>query len=150
VEFRILGALEVVRNGEPVALPQQKGRALLAYLLLHANETVSTDAIVDAVSGEQPPKTVIASLQNSVSRLRKALGEEVLVSRPPGYMLRVERDRVDLHRAERLVAEARQAEGEERAEKLARALALWRGPALADLAYEPFSQIELPRPRSSE
>jgi DNA-binding SARP family transcriptional activator len=145
VEFRILGALEVVKQGRPLALPQQKARALLAYLILHANEAVSADVLVDAVWGAHPPKTVTASLQNYVSRLRKALGAEALISRPPGYLLRAEPDRIDLRRAERLVEQARQTDGDERADKLRQALALWRGPALADLAYEPFAQTELPR-----
>ena len=120
-------------------------RALLAFLLLHANEPVSSDRLIDEVWGPTPPKTAGASLQNYVSRLRKAIGAELLVSEPAGYMLRVDPERFDLARFERLTAEARGAEPRERAEKLRAALALWRGPALEDLAFEPFARDEIGR-----
>lgn len=120
-------------------------RALLAFLLLHANEPVSADRLVDEVWGPDPPKTAGASLQNYISRLRKAIGVDAVVSQPPGYMLRVDPERYDLARFERLTAEARRAEPRERAEKLRAALALWRGPALDDLAFEPFARDEVGR-----
>src|SRR5256885_7098803 len=120
-------------------------RALLAYLLLHANELVSSDRLIDEVWGPEPAKTATASLQNYVSRLRKAIGAELLVSQPPGYVLRVDPERFDLARFERLTAEARGVEPRERAEKLRAALALWRGPALEDLAFEPFARDEVGR-----
>jgi len=120
-------------------------RALLAFLLLHANEPVSTDRLIDEVWGPTPAKTASASLQNYVSRLRKAIGAELLLSEPAGYMLRVDPERFDLARFERLTAEARGAEPRERAEKLRAALALWRGPALEDLAFEPFARDEVGR-----
>ena len=145
MEFRILGPLEVVDGGGPLALQRHKSRGLLAYLVLHPNEVVSTDRLVDALWGEEAPPTAIASLHNSVSRLRKALGADVLVSQPPGYVLRVRPEQVDWIRFERLVDEARQADARERAEKLRAALALWRGPPLADLAFEPFAQADIGR-----
>jgi DNA-binding SARP family transcriptional activator len=145
VEFRVLGPLAVVEDGRPVRLDRQRMRALLAYLLLHANELVSTDRLIDEVWGNAPPKTANASLQNYISRLRKAIGAELIVSQPPGYVLRVDPERFDLARFERLTAEARGAEPRERAEKLRAALALWRGPALEDLAFEPFAQDEARR-----
>jgi DNA-binding SARP family transcriptional activator len=145
MEFRILGPLEVVQDDQPVRLDRQRLRAVLAYLLLHANEPVSADTLIDQVWGPEAPKTASASLQNYISRLRKALGPELLVSRPPGYLLRVDPERFDLARFERLAVEARTAEPRERAAKLRAALSLWRGRALEDLAFEPFAQEEARR-----
>jgi DNA-binding SARP family transcriptional activator len=126
-------------------MDRQRMRALLAFLLLHANEPVSSDRLIDEVWGPTPAKTAGASLQNYVSRLRKAIGAELLLSEPGGYLLRVDPERFDLARFERLTAEARGAEPRERAEKLRAALALWRGPALEDLAFEPFARDEVGR-----
>jgi DNA-binding SARP family transcriptional activator len=145
LEFRVLGPLEVVHDGRVVPLDRRRMRALLAFLLLHANELVSADRLIDEVWGPEPPKTAGASLQNYVSRLRKAIGADAVVSQPPGYVLRVDPARFDLARFERLTAEARGAEARERAEKLRAALALWRGPALDDLAFEPFARDEVGR-----
>jgi DNA-binding SARP family transcriptional activator len=145
MEFRILGPLEVVEDGRPVALERRRLRALLAFMLLNANEPVSADRLVDEVWGPDPPKTAAASLQNYVSRLRKALGAELIVSQPAGYLLRVDPERFDLARFERLAAEARGTAPRERAEKLRAALALWRGPPLDDLAFEPFARDEVGR-----
>src|SRR5580765_6460639 len=123
VEFRVLGPLEVVEDGRVVALDRRRLRALLAFLLLHANEPISSDRLIDEVWGPEPPKTASASLQNYVSRLRKAIGADLIVSQAPGYLLRVDPERFDLARFERLVAEARRAvEPRERAEKLRTAL----------------------------
>jgi DNA-binding SARP family transcriptional activator len=143
VNFRLLGPLEVVDDGGTIPLPRRKSRALLALLLLRANEVVSTDRLVDELWGERPPKTAIASLQNAVSRLRKTLGRDLIVSRPPGYELRMEPDQLDLARFQRLVAESRQADPAERSARLREALGLWRGEPLADLADEPFAQTEI-------
>jgi class 3 adenylate cyclase len=126
-------------------MERQRMRALLAFLLLHANEPVSSDRLIDEVWGPTPAKTAGASLQNYISRLRKAIGAELLLSEPGGYMLRVDPEQFDLARFERLTAEARGAEPRERAEKLRAALALWRGPALEDLAFEPFARDEVGR-----
>jgi DNA-binding SARP family transcriptional activator len=145
MEFRILGPLEVVEDGRPVSLERRRMRALLAFLLLHANELVSADRLIDEVWGPEPPKTAGASLQNYVSRLRKSIGAETVLSQPPGYVLRVDPERFDLARFERLTAEARRSEPRERAEKLRAALSLWRGPALDDLAFEPFARDEAGR-----
>src|SRR5215211_1168086 len=143
VEFRILGPLEVVAGGEVVPLGSRKARALLALLLLRVNEVVSTDRLLDDVWGERPPPT--ATLHNVVARLRKTLGSELIVSRPHGYMLQLAPDQLDLSRFERLVEEARGANRQGRAERLREALALWRGPALDDLAFEPFVELEAAR-----
>ncbi len=145
MEFRILGPLEVYDGQELVQLDRRKARALLAFFVLHANEPLSSDRLIDELWGEQPPKTVAASLQNYVSRLRKVVGPEVLVSRPPGYMLQIDAEQVDAHRFERLLDEARDADPSERASKLREALALWRGRPLEDLAYESFAETEIRR-----
>src|SRR5436190_17183269 len=146
MEFRILGPLEVVESGRKIELGRRRLRALLAFLLLHANEPISSDRLIDEVWGPDPPKTAGASLQNYVSRLRKAIGADAVVSQPPGYVLRVDPERFDLARFKRLSAEGRGApEARERAEKLRAALALWRGPALDDLAFEPFARDEVGR-----
>ncbi len=145
MEFRILGPLEVVHEDRPLPLGGMKLRGLLAMLLLHANEVVSVDRLIGALWGEPPPATAVASLQNRVSELRKLLGREALATHPPGYLLRVEPGQLDLELFERLRAEARGADPEQAASKLREALALWRGPALADLALEPFAQAEVPR-----
>jgi DNA-binding SARP family transcriptional activator len=123
----------------------QKQRALLALLLLDPNRVVSTDRIVDALWGEEPPRTAATSLQNFVSQLRKLLGPETLVTKPPGYELRLAGEQLDLQRFRRLVDEARGEPPEERAERLRQALALWRGPPLADLGFESFAQSEIVR-----
>ena len=97
-EFRILGPLEVWRDGSPVPLGGQKQRAVLAVLLLEAGRAVSIDRLVDALWGEHPPRTAITSLQNFVSQLRKLLGPDVLETKTPGYRLRVGPRELDLDR----------------------------------------------------
>jgi DNA-binding SARP family transcriptional activator len=145
LRFRILGPVEVEDERGPLPLGGQKQRALLALLLLRAGQAVAVDRIVDELWGEHPPRTATTSLQNFISQLRKLLGPDVLITRPPGYALRIEREQVDLGRFEQLVAEARRAEPPEQAEKLRDALALWRGTPLADLGYEAFAQDEIRR-----
>jgi DNA-binding SARP family transcriptional activator len=145
LEYRILGPVEVAGEAGPISLGGQKQRALLGLLLLHAGEAVSADRIVDELWGDHPPKTATTSLQNFVSQLRKLLGPEALVTKAPGYLLRVDPEQVDARRFERLIADARRAEPAERTWKLRDALALWRGPPLADLAFESFAQGEIRR-----
>jgi DNA-binding SARP family transcriptional activator len=145
MEFRVLGRLEVVEDGRVVPVERQRARAVLAFLLLRGNETVSGERLIDEIWGPEPPKSAAASLQNYVSHLRKALGRDVLVTEPGGYLLRVDPERFDLARFERLVADARRSAPRDRADKLRAALALWRGPALEDLAFESFAQPEIRR-----
>jgi DNA-binding SARP family transcriptional activator/tetratricopeptide (TPR) repeat protein len=146
VEFRVLGPLEAVDGGQAVDLPRRKHRALLAALLLHAPEPVSPDRLIEDLWGENPPRTARDALQNYVSLLRKALGSDVLVTRDAGYVLEIAPDQLDLGCVDRLCAEARAADDvSERAAKLREALDLWRGPPLADLAYEPFAALEIAR-----
>jgi DNA-binding SARP family transcriptional activator len=136
VEFRILGPLEV-RDGERVLpLGGARRRAVLALLLLDANRVVSVDRLVDGVWGDSPPPSAQPSLHNQLGRLRQELGER-LVTRPPGYLLRVDGGELDLDRFLRLVEDAQGTEPAVAAERLAEALALWRGPPLADLADDP-------------
>src|SRR3954466_13831330 len=98
-EFRILGPLEVLAaDGEPLPLGGQKQRAVLALLLLRANHVVATDFLVDALWGDNPPRTATTSLQNAISALRKLLGPDVLLTKPPGYSIVVTPASFDLDR----------------------------------------------------
>jgi DNA-binding SARP family transcriptional activator len=146
MEFRILGPLEVADGDCLIALAAAQ-RALLALLLLSANEVVSSDRLIDALWGEHSPESGRTALQVRVSQLRKALGEAgaLVVTRPPGYVLQLDAEQVDLARFERLVDEADAAPPSLAASKLREALALWRGPALADLAFESFAQPAIAR-----
>jgi DNA-binding SARP family transcriptional activator len=153
MELRILGPLEV-RDGErSIALGGAKQRGLLAILLLHANEVVSADRLIDELWGDDPPATAAHTVQVYVSNLRKALrqaaGREVVVTRPPGYVVETGPDELDLARFERLVAlgqnELGRGDAAAAAAALAEALALWRGQPLADFAYERFAQAAIAR-----
>jgi YVTN family beta-propeller protein len=149
MEFRILGSLEVLLEGRQIPLGGPRQRAVLAILLLHRGEVVSADRVVDELWGERPPDTATKTVQVYVSRLRKALGAGVLATRGGGYALEVGADDVDAGRFERLAGEGREAldRGDARgaSETLRAALDLWRGPPLADLAYESFAQTEIGR-----
>ena len=149
MEFRILGPLEAWHEGRELALGGPKPRALLAVLLLHANEVVPADRLIDDLWGEDSPEHAADALRVNVSRLRKALPPDVLATRTPGYLVRVEPDDVDLQHFEQLVDEARdllrRALPAEAAERLRRALSLWRGAPLADFAYESFAQAAIAR-----
>jgi DNA-binding SARP family transcriptional activator len=146
VEFRILGPLEVVDGDRPLTLKGSRLRALLVLLLTSANEVVSADRLIDELWGAQPPRAASNALQYHVSQLRKALAADgLVVTREPGYLIRLEADQLDLLRFERLVADAQNAQPEDATRLLGDALALWRGPALADLAREPFAQAEIRR-----
>jgi DNA-binding SARP family transcriptional activator len=146
VEFRILGPLEVVEEGRQLTLGGPRQRALLALLLTRANEVVSDDRLIDELWGARPPRTATNALQYHVSQLRKTLGpSKAIVTRKPGYLIRVAPHELDLLRFEQLVEEARRAPADQAARLLNDALSLWRGPALADLASEPFVQAEILR-----
>ena len=147
--FRILGPLEVVDDERLVPLGGTRQRAVLAILLLHRGDVVRADRLVDELWGERPPGTATKTVQVYVSRLRKELGQGVLVTRGGGYAVELEPDQLDAERFERLTAEGRDAlqRGEARAasELLREALGLWRGAPLGDLAYEPFAQSHIAR-----
>jgi DNA-binding SARP family transcriptional activator len=157
MDFNILGPIEAVEGGRPLALGGAKQRALLGMLVLHANEVVSSDRLIDELWAGDGRAEAIRSLQVAVSRLRKALdagraagaGNGTIVTRSPGYELRVDPERLDSARFEGLVGEGRSAlaAGDARSARDAfdRALRLWRGPPLADLAYESFAQPEIAR-----
>ena len=149
MEFRILGPLQVVADDRQIALGGAQQRGVLAILLLHRGEVVSADRIVEELWGERPPGRATKTVQVYVSRLRKALGDGVLVTRGGGYVLELNGESVDADRFSRLAGEGRKAldDSDPRGarEKLTAALDLWRGPALADLAYEPFAQNEAAR-----
>src|SRR5438876_3240016 len=138
MQFRILGPLEVAGDGRRVPLGGASQRALLALLLLHANEVVSSDRLIDELWDAEPPASGVTALQVRVSQLRKALGgaAERLETKAPGYLLRVGPEELDLDRFTRLLDHADGAEPSVAARKLREALALWRGPALAEFAYE--------------
>jgi len=145
MDFRLLGPLEVWHEGRALELRGQKRRAVLALLLLHANEVVSRDRLIDELWEEHPPANASAALQNHISRLRKDLGPELLVTKESGYLLSVDPAALDVRRFERLVSEAGKLAAPERRAKLDEALALWRGPALADLLQEHTLAIESAR-----
>ncbi|MEA2492351.1 MAG: hypothetical protein QOJ29_262, partial [Thermoleophilaceae bacterium] len=150
MEFRILGPLEVRAGGRTVALGGVKPRAVLAVLLLHANEPVSADRLAVALWGEDAPSGAVKRVQVHVSRLRKALAApERLTTTPVGYQLCVRAGEFDADRFELLVEEGRHAlaagQFEHAGTVLREGLNMWRGPPLEDVAYEPFAQTEIAR-----
>jgi predicted ATPase/DNA-binding SARP family transcriptional activator len=153
IEFRVLGSLEVVDGDRPLALGSPQQRALLAVLLLHRGEPVSSDRLIDALWGEHAPASAVKIVQGYVSNLRKVLGDGLLFTRGRAYLLQPHPGQTDLDRFEAWVAEGRRAmrDGDARtaAARLREALGLWRGPPLADLAYEVFAQAEIARLQES-
>jgi DNA-binding SARP family transcriptional activator len=156
MEIRILGPLEVAAEGDPVDLPSGKARLLLAALVVHVNQVVSTDRLFEFLWHGRPPDSAANTLQTYVSHLRRSLEPDrtprqrsrLVVTREPGYLLAVDRDQVDAIRFERLAQEARLVLGsapEEAAALLNSALSLWRGEPLADFTFEPFAQSEITR-----
>src|SRR5438445_328707 len=149
MEFRILGRIEVAEQDRSVALGAAKQRALLALLLLRANEVVSSDRLVEELWGERPPAKAAKNVQVYVSQLRRVLGDGRLETQGHGYLLRVEPGALDAERFLALLDEGREAlaagEAKRAAETLRAALVLWRGAALADVAYEQFAQAEIAR-----
>ncbi|MEO3776555.1 AfsR/SARP family transcriptional regulator [Micromonospora sp. B11E3] len=156
LRFNILGPLEVYRDGEPCAPTAPLQRTLLALLLLHGNELLPVTRIIDALWGHRPPRSALAALQMYVSAVRRVLTPSgagarggmrqhpVLRTQPCGYVIRVEPGQLDLHRFRSLAADGRRrvAEGRcaEAGELFRQALAMWRGPALADLSRSDLMQ----------
>src|SRR5215218_8874085 len=149
MEFRILGPVEVREDGHVVRLGGGKQRAVLALLLLNANRIVASDRMIELLWGEQPPATAATALHGHISALRKALGREVIATRPPGYVLETAIGELDLERFERLRAEGRDAlergDPAGAGERLRAALAIWRGEALGDIGFERFIHTEAAR-----
>ena len=149
MEYRILGPLEVLLEGRQIALGAAQPRAVLAVLLLHANEVVSVDRLVDELWGESPPPTATKTVQLYVSQLRKAFGPnaDVIETRAPGYVIHAEPEQIDVGRFERLAAEAREramaGDAEAAAGLFRQSLALWRGRVLAGLTFESLARIEV-------
>lgn len=140
--FRVLGPVEVQVDGRRLQPGGARQRVLLAVLLLHANRVVSVDRLVDALWGDAPPTTATAQIHGRISALRRMLadggaGTDVITTRAPGYLIRVEPEQLDLEVFERAALDAQRALGEGEAELAATAargaLELWRGPALADV-----------------
>jgi len=145
MEFRILGSLQVLDGDTPVEIAGTKQRAVLALLILRANEVVGSERLIDELWGDHVPQNAAGALHNHVSRLRKALGPDVLARREWGYVLRTPPETIDLRRFESLLVQAEPLPARERAAKLAEALALWTGPPLAGLTGEPALQREIAR-----
>jgi DNA-binding SARP family transcriptional activator len=148
MEFRILGAMEVLDTTHRLDLPKGRGRALLALLVLHAGESVSAERLIDALWDEHPPTTASTVIHGLVSKLRKTLEPdrakghraELLQTVGTNYRLVIDPETVDANRFKRLIDEARGGAPDVRAAGLFAALGLWRGPALADFTYMPFAQ----------
>jgi YVTN family beta-propeller protein len=146
VEFAILGPVEARRDGAALPLGGPKQRGLLAMLLLNANEPVSRDRLIAGLWGDEPPPSASQSLDSYVSRLRRLLGADRLVRRPPGYLIAVGAGELDLDRFERTLERARASNDPSVTSRLLHeALGIWRGPALADVLYEPFANAEAER-----
>ena len=157
LEFHILGPIEVLREGQPVQLGGTRQRAVLALLLLNANRTVSADRIIEEVWDSPPPEAALNSLHVQISHLRAALEPErapsspsrVILRRDPGYAIQVTGAQFDLFRFESLWGDARRSltSGDPGAAKplLCKALDLWRGEALSDLAAQRFTSLEARR-----
>jgi DNA-binding SARP family transcriptional activator len=157
LEFRILGPLEVVGEAGALRLGGPKRRGVLAILLLNANRVVPIDRLADDLYGDATPASAVTQLQGHVSQLRKLLDPDrpagapgsLLETREPGYLIKVAPEQIDLQRFERQTEDALRAlargDAADAAASLRRALDLWRGPALADLADEPFAQPAIAR-----
>src|SRR3954453_9828153 len=148
MEFSILGPIEARRDGHGVALGGVKPRALLAVLLLHANEPVSAEHLALALWGEEATSGAVKRVQVHVSRLRRALDDsDLLTTTPAGYRLRVRAGELDAECFARLVSEGHEARAagdtERTAVLLREALGLWRGPPLAEVAALPFAPSEI-------
>jgi DNA-binding SARP family transcriptional activator len=149
IEFRVLGPLEVERDGTVVALRGRRQRSVLAILLLHAGSVVSLERLADDLYAGETPSSAVTQVHRQISALRRLLPAARLETTPPGYVLRLEPQQLDLKRFERLAEE-----GVERLEQgdaararalLGDALGLWRGPALADLDDQPFAHSAIAR-----
>jgi predicted ATPase/DNA-binding SARP family transcriptional activator len=149
MEFGLLGPLAVWRDGEELSIAATKPRALLALLLLRANEVVSTARLIDELWGERPPARAVKTVQVYVSQLRKTLGAGVVETRTGGYLIRVDEGALDVDRFESGLERGRAlldaGAARDAGAALREALALWRGPALSDLEQESFARDEIGR-----
>lgn len=145
MRFRVLGPLEVRDGVRSVPIGAAKPRALLGVLLLHPNEVVATTRLIDELWGEHPPATAAKLVQGYVHALRTLLGADTIITQPPGYRVHVDRGELDLSEFQRLIDEARSASPDRAAELRRSALALWRGPPLADMVFEGPARHEVGR-----
>ena len=146
---RILGSFQLEEGGRRIPIGGIRQRAVLVSLLLHANEVVPSEQLLTHLWGEDSPLSAANSLQAAISRLRRVLPPGRLITRAPGYALRIFPEELDVSQFEQLVSEGREAltagSAEQAARALRQALSLWQGPALADFRYEPFAQAEIAR-----
>ena len=159
MDFRILGSLEVEDRGRSLPLGGHQQRALVALLLLRANDVVPVDEIIEHLWGAQSPPTATKNVHALISKIRRRLENDpagvdpgqngVLLTRPHGYILTVADGELDLHRFQSLLDEGRRAlaagDADAAAATLRRALALWRGPPLAEFAFDSFADVEIAR-----
>ena len=157
MEFAVLGPVEVSHGGQRIDIGPRMPRAVMAMLLMNVNRVVSLDRLIDNLWGDEPPATATKALQVYISGLRKALEpdrpavvrSQLLVTQPPGYVLRVDPQTVDALAFEALVAQGRaelEAGSPSKAcNALGGALTLWRGSPYEDLGFEPFVQTEIAR-----
>jgi len=148
MDFLVLGPLEVRDGASSLPLGGAKQRALLAILLLHRDQVVAADTLVDALWGERPPETAATALHGLISNLRKLLGAELIVTQPPGYVVRLGSHRLDLDRFETLAQTGRRAledDASKAATSLSAGLELWRGPPLGDVRDIRILQPEIRR-----
>ena len=143
LDVRLLGPIEVSRGGRPVDVPGGRARSLLTILALQVGQAIPLERLIDALWGDEVPATARTVLQGFVSKLRKTLGTTALETVGTSYRLAAPRTAIDANRFHDLVKAARDLDGEERVASLGEALELWRGPALADVAYEPFAQAAI-------
>ena len=149
MQARILGPFQLEEGGRRIPVGGVRQRAVLVSLVLHANEVVPSEQLLMDLWGEDSPRSAANSLQAAISRLRRTLPAGRLITRAPGYALRIFPEEVDVSQFEQLVSEGREAlaagAADQGARTLRQALSLWQGPALADFRYEPFAQTEIVR-----
>jgi DNA-binding SARP family transcriptional activator/tetratricopeptide (TPR) repeat protein len=149
MQVRILGPLQLEEGGRRITVGGLRQRAVLASLVLHANEVVPSEQLLVDLWGEDAPLSAANALQAAISRVRRALPPGRLITKAPGYLLRIFPEELDVSQFEQLVFEGREAlaagAAAQAAGTLSQALSLWQGPALADFRYEPFAQTEIAR-----
>ena len=149
MQVRILGPFQLEEGGRRITIGGVRQRAVLADLVLYANEVVPSEQLLVDLWGEDSPASAANALQAAISRLRRVLPPGRLITRAPGYELRIFPDELDVKQFEQLIFEGRDALAAGASAAAARtfgqALSLWQGPALADFRYEPFAQAEIAR-----
>jgi DNA-binding SARP family transcriptional activator/tetratricopeptide (TPR) repeat protein len=149
MQVRILGPFQLEEGGRRITIGGLRQRAVLASLVLHANEVMPSEQLLVDLWGEDSPPSAANALQAAISRVRRALPPGRLITKAPGYLLRIFPEELDVSQFEQLVSEGREAltagDPVQAARTLSQALSLWQGPALADFRYEPFAQAEIAR-----